>query len=256
MIPSASGSTDQTALFGGYSALVVGASGGIGREVARFLSARGAELRVHGRHAGRTEAVAAELCGCGGRATAVVCPIDPRQPIEQAVETLLGQQIPDIVVVSYGPFLEQPLYRTGAAQWRELYEANLMLPVLIGQRCLPTMVERGFGRVLVFGGSGTAQIRGYRSVAAYSAVKTALMSWVKSAAREVAGGNVGVTALCPGYVDTEYLDDAARARYARRLPEGRLWTPRQVASAAVAVLDPRSALFNGAVIAVDGATVG
>ncbi|TVQ38281.1 MAG: SDR family oxidoreductase [Spirochaetaceae bacterium] len=253
MSSASPGSHAQTAPFSGTTALVVGASGGIGRAVARELHRLGAEVRIHGRDRRRIEALVTELQRNGGRAHPVVQVLEPDAPLDAAVETVLAGDVPDIVVVSYGPFIEQQLLQTDGCEWRRLYEANVMLPVLLGQRCLPTMMQRGFGRMLVFGGTGTDQIRGYRTIGAYSAVKTALMSWVKSAAAEVAGRDVAVSAICPGYVETEYLDQAALARYSRRVAGGRLSTPQEVAYAAVTLLDPRSALMNGAVIALDGA---
>lgn len=259
-------SADPSRLFDGRVALIVGGSGGIGRAVADALAATGARLRLHGRNAQRLAAVAHQAHGSFPVET-VVCDLGSgghtSQNLEHSIGVMLEAGVPDILVVSYGPFLEASLLETDAEQWRALFEANVMLPVLLAQRCIPVMLQRGFGRVLVFGGTGTDRIAGFRTVAAYSAVKTALMSWVKSAARDVAsatqqGGrpNVAVNAICPGYVATEYLSPRTRERYARRIPGGRLSTPEEVASAALALLDPGSTILNGAILPIDGGTRG
>ncbi len=290
-------------LFDGRNALIVGASGGIGRAVARALADGGARLMLHGRDPARLARALADdperdlpdqslrpeshtgssvdppaAQGVSQPVETVICdlpfdavldegrgeagdsaaPSDASQRLQNVVDVMLKGGVPDILVVGYGPFLERSLLDTTAAQWRALFEANVMLPVMLAQRCLPVMQQRGFGRVLVFGGTGTDRIAGFRTVAAYSAVKTALMSWVKSAAREVGSAgqhaNLAVNAICPGYVATEYLSQTTRERYARRIPGGRLATPQQVATAALALLDPGSTLMNGVILPLDGGT--
>ena len=133
-----------------------------------------------------------------------------------------------------------------------------MLPVTIGRRALGPMVERGYGRLVVFGGTGTDRVSGYRMVAAYSAAKTALVSWVKSAARSVDRmgtrattqnpADVAVSAVCPGFVDTEYLRDSQRERY-RRLSGGRLQTPDQIAAQVMELIGAPGGRSNGRVVA-------
>ncbi|TVQ99531.1 MAG: SDR family oxidoreductase [Spirochaetaceae bacterium] len=247
------------------SALVVGGSGGIGAAVSRRLVAAGLTVRVHGRHPERTVRYAEELSRMGsGLAEAQVLDVGSRSgDAERAADALVGQEspapaIPDVIVIAMGPFLEKPFDQTTEDEWRALWETNLMLPVAIGRRVLGPMLERGFGRLVVFGGTGTDRVAGYRDVAAYSAAKTALVSWVKSAAQSVdrsayraRGQNppdVAVCAVCPGFVDTEYLTDAQRDRY-RRIAGGRLQTPEEVTAQVAELICAPAGRSNGRVVA-------
>ncbi len=254
------------------SALVVGGSGGIGAAVSRRLVTEGLTVRVHGRTPERTARCAEELCRIGpGRAEAQILAVGADSgDAERAAAALVGEgapapAVPDVIVIAMGPFLEKPFDQTTEGEWRALWETNLMLPVAIGRRVLGPMIQRGRGRLVVFGGTGTDRVAGYHDVAAYSAAKTALMSWVKSAARSVersvdrpdhrARGqnppNVAVSAVCPGFVDTEYLTEAQRERY-RRLSGGRLQTPDEVAAEVIDLISGPAGRSNGRVVAWQG----
>jgi NAD(P)-dependent dehydrogenase (short-subunit alcohol dehydrogenase family) len=116
------------------------------------------------------------------------------------------------------------------------------------------MIQRSWGRILLFGGTNTDTVRGYVTSSAYSAAKTALAVVAKSAARLGAGKGVTCNLLCPGLTDTEYLNAEARAYNRERSPGGRPLTAGDIAWAGLAVLE--NPAVNGAVIAVDqGVTV-
>ena len=247
------------------SALIVGGSGGIGAAVSRRLVMAGLTVRVHGRTPERTARYAEELCRIGpGRAEAQILEVGSRPgDAERAADALVGEgapapAVPDVVVIAMGPFLEKPFDQTTEDEWRALWETNLMLPVAIGRRVLGPMMERHIGRIVVFGGTGTDRVAGYREIAAYSAAKTALVSWMKSAARSVdrTGRHVttqnlpgvAVCAICPGFVDTEYLSGEQRERY-RRLAGGRLQSPDEVAAQVVELISAPRGRSNGRVVA-------
>jgi NAD(P)-dependent dehydrogenase (short-subunit alcohol dehydrogenase family) len=113
------------------------------------------------------------------------------------------------------------------------------------------MAERGWGRILLFGGTRTDAIRAFSSNAAYAAAKTGLAVLAKSLAVEGAGRGVGCVLVCPGLVDTEYLGDAERAALRALSPLGRLLTPCEVASAAVGLLAADPCVASGSVVNLD-----
>lgn len=231
-------------------AMVIGATGGIGRELVPALAKPGAELFVHGRADDeRMSSLLETIAGAGARGQKVIRAIHRAEDIESEVERLLPL---DVVVVSFGPIMQSSICDTQVDDWRAMAELNFVVPAAIISRCLATMKERNYGRILVFGGTGTDRIRGFSTIAAYSAAKTALGSVVKSAAREAAGYDICVNALCPGYVDTEYYSESDRNRARRRAPGGRMLEPSEVAEAAGFLLSPSNRSLTGAVIPLDG----
>lgn len=157
----------------------------------------------------------------------------------------------DICVVSYGPFLERPFAETSVEEWRRMYEMNAILPARVVAGLLPGMRERGFGRIVLFGGTGTDRVRGFREIAAYSSAKTALGVVVKSAALEVGPANVTVNGICPGMVETEYLDQRQRQLWARRMPTGSLVDPERIAEAVGFLVSPENRATNGVLLPID-----
>jgi NAD(P)-dependent dehydrogenase (short-subunit alcohol dehydrogenase family) len=232
------------------SALVVGGSGGIGRRVCLALAAAGAGLIIHGRTSEKLALLAGELA--------------PTVP-ELIEADLSGGLIPsrledaarcsDFLVLAYGPFVYKPLARTTYGDWRTLALDNLALPGYLVSVAAPAMAARGFGRILLFGGTRTETIRGFRMNAAYASAKTGLGVLARSVAAEYAGSNVACTVLCPGMVDTEYLDPVHRDRFAKLAPGGKLTAPDRLASFAVDLLLGDMALINGSIINADDGLV-
>ncbi len=234
--------------FAGRQALVIGGSGGIGAAISLRLAALGAAVTVHGAHSReRLDRTVGAIIAAGGKADGILLPLQ-----EGASALLLLEQVPkpDLLIYAWGPFSRRPLPEYTVADWEFLTLANLTLPGIVVSAAMRDMMERAWGRILLFGGTNTDSIRGFTSSTAYSAAKTALAVLAKSAART--GGPRGVTCnvLCPGFVDTEYLDSAARAYARQRAPGGVLLAPDAVAEAAVGLL--ANGDINGAILPVDG----
>lgn len=231
-------------------ALVIGATGGIGRRIAPTLSQPGTELFVHGRADDeRMSSLLEEIAAAGATGQKVIRTIHRAEDIESEVKRLLPL---DVLVLSFGPIMQAPICEMQTEDWRTMAELNFVVPSAVISRCIPTMKERNFGRILVFGGTGTDRIRGFSTIAAYSAAKTALGSVVKSAARQVAGYDICVNALCPGYVDTEYYNESDRKQARRHAPGGRMVEPTEVAETAGFLLSRGNRSLTGAVIPMDG----
>ncbi|MDR1389976.1 MAG: SDR family NAD(P)-dependent oxidoreductase [Treponema sp.] len=244
---------DREAVFEGRSALVVGGSGGIGRAVAVGLAERGARVCIHGGHsAGRLERTLAELRKAeapDSAASGFLYNIEASSP-EEAAQFILAKmdQTPDILVLAWGPFARNAsLAETTAKEWRFMTEFNLIFPEVLVSLAIRDMLRRGWGRILLFGGTKTSEISGFSTTVAYSAAKTALGVLVKSAARASCWG-VTCNLICPGLVDTEYSTSAERL-YNSRSPGGAL-DCGAVARAALAVLENEA--VNGSLIPVDG----
>jgi len=235
----------------GRRALVVGGSGGLGRAACAALARRGAALVVQGGSSReRLEAALAEARAAGAPEAQGFL-----QRIERPADILgrlgsLGRI--DVLAVAFGPFLQAPLADTAAADWERLALLNLALPGALCSALLPAMAARGWGRILLFGGTRTDAIRSYRTNAAYAAAKTGLGVLAKSLAVEGAASNVACLVACPGLVDTEYLGEDRREALRALAPGGRLLAPVWVAEAAVGLLSADPCAASGAVLSLDG----
>jgi NAD(P)-dependent dehydrogenase (short-subunit alcohol dehydrogenase family) len=238
----------------GRRALVLGGSGGIGRAMALELGARGAHVIVHGGSSRqRLDSVLAELAALGAEAEGFLHPlVGETGAIAGLVEALLRLGDIDILVLAFGPFIQRSIAATSVRDWESLALLDLALPGALSSALLPLMAARGWGRILLFGGTRTDAIRAYSSNAAYAAAKTGLAVLAKSLAAEGASSGVACILACPGFVETEYLDEAQAAALASRAPRGRLSSPAQIAALLVPLLAADPCLASGAVISLDG----
>ncbi len=252
----------------GRRALVVGGSGGIGAALAAALAARGADLVIHGGSSAQRLARALESArGAAARARAVAAQVSAMDspapasiegfllPLERPAEFLgrLPELGPiDLLAVAFGPFVQKPLAATTLADWERLALLDLALPGALASALLPSMCERGYGRVILFGGTRTDAIRAYATNAAYAAAKTGLAVLAKSLAAEGAERNVAAFLLCPGFVDTEYLSEGLRAELRGKAPRGRLVRPEEIGSFAADLAAADPCVASGALITLDG----
>jgi NAD(P)-dependent dehydrogenase (short-subunit alcohol dehydrogenase family) len=226
-------------------ALVVGGSGGIGRAVSRQLLALGNDVVATGAHREKLESLAAEVAEEPGSFLGVQ--ITATQPGE-FLSALPEELEPDILVCAYGPVLYKPVGQTTLQEWSVLTGMNLVLPGALVTRYLPGMLDRGFGRILLFGVAGSDQVRGYREIGAYAAAKTGLSVLVSSLAEEMADTGVAVSALLPTYVDTEYLSDDECRRYRGRIGNNRLEKPDEIAETACYLISAKDSRHNGKIV--------
>lgn len=243
--------------------LVTGAGRGIGSVVAHRLSAAGHRVALTARTRDDLTAVAAALPG-----PSLVRPADVTDPA--AVEDVFGAVEREwgpveVLVVNAGAAMSAPLARTTDEDWQRMLDLNLTAPFRCLRRAVPTMAERGWGRIVVV--ASVAAKHGSPYISAYAASKHGVLGLVRSAAAELAGTGVTVNAVCPGYVDTPMTDrsvaniaartgrgeDDARRMLAGQQPIGRLIDPAEVAD--VVEMCVRSAGITGQGINVDGGAV-
>jgi 3-oxoacyl-[acyl-carrier protein] reductase len=234
-------------VFSGRKALVIGGSGGIGKAVALGLAERGARLTVHGGNSReRLEDTLGAVRALGGEAEGFLCPAD----VPGSAERILARSPdPDILVCAWGPFKRGALETLDGTFWETMAAGNLIFPGTIVSLALCGMIERKWGRILLFGGTNTDTIRGFTSTAAYSAAKTALGVIAKSAARTAGKQGITCNVICPGLTDTEYSGEEARAYNRERSPLGKALNTAEIALGALRILE--SPAINGAVIPVD-----
>ena len=141
------------------------------------------------------------------------------------------------------------IHKTSFEDWASIVYWNYTFPGQLISLALDSMMRKGFGRILVFGGTRTYSINGYRTNAAYGGAKTALCSLVKSAALEYSKYGITCNAILPGFVETEYLSDGLKKSLAEKMPQGKLIEGKAIADSALFLLKNKSA--NGVLLNVD-----
>jgi len=234
-------------IFSGKKALVVGGTGGIGRAVALGLAERGAQVTVHGGSSlKRLDDTVAALRAMGGEGDGFLLSIDGPEAAEQILSHCAN---PDILTCAWGPFKQGSLENLDREFWQKITENNLIFPGILVSLVISGMIERNWGRILLFGGTNTDNIRGFTTTAAYSAAKTALGVIAKSVVKIAGSRGVTCNVVCPGLTDTEYTPEEQRCYNREKSPGNRPLKPEQVAQAALAILENPG--FNGVVAPVD-----
>ncbi len=249
----------------GKVAFVTGSTRGIGLAIAEALHGAGARVAVVGRDAGRAQQVASRL---GDRTTGVACDVAVEEQVTAAVsaaEAALGPI--DILVNNAGLAHRAPWPEASSQDWRFIMTLNVESLFWLFQRLVPSMIERGWGRVINV--ASVAGKTGAPYVAAYTASKHGVLGLTRSVASEVARTGVTVNAVCPGYVDTDMTTRAVeniQARTGRSAgealeaiqrmsPQQRLVTPEEVAALALLLASHEGRGITGQAINVDGGTV-
>ena len=240
-------SRKSVAVFSGKKALVVGGTGGIGREVALLLAENGAELTIHGgSSAEKLNTIIETINNNGGRADGFLLPIES----PGSAEKILALSPPvDILVCAWGPFKRAKLEAHDIESWQNMVEGNLIFPGILTSKVIKGMMDRNWGRILLFGGTNTDTIRGFTTTTAYSAAKSALGVIAKSVAKTAGSHSVTCNVLCPGLTDTEYTSEELRQYYREKSPGGLALNAKEIAMAALAVLT--NPCVNGAVVPAD-----
>ncbi|SAL44382.1 3-oxoacyl-[acyl-carrier-protein] reductase [Caballeronia arvi] len=244
-------------------AVVTGGGSGIGAACAVALAQAGARITLMGRDIVRLEAQRDAMRSHGD----VAC-ISVDVTNESAVEEAFKRAGPvDILVNNAGHAQAAPFTHTDAALWQRMLDVNLTGVFLCTRAALPSMIERGHGRVVNV--ASTAGQIGYAYVAAYCAAKHGVIGLTRALALEVATKGITVNAVCPGYTETELLRESldqimtktsrseqdARDALVRSNPQRRFVQPEEVANAVLWLCAPGSGSMNGQSISVSGGEV-
>ena len=235
----------------GRTALVTGASGGIGAAIARTLHGLGAAVALSGTREANLAALAAEL---GDRAH--VCPADLSDPkaadaLIAAAESALGRI--DILVNNAGLTRDGLVLRMSDEAWASVMDVDLAAPFRLSRAVMKGMMRRRSGRIINIG--SIVGSTGNPGQVNYAAAKAGLIGMTKSMAQEVASRNITVNLVAPGFIETamtDALNEAQRASLAEKIPLGRLGKPEDIAAAVAYLASDAAAWVTGAVLHVNG----
>jgi 3-oxoacyl-[acyl-carrier protein] reductase len=235
----------------GRSALVTGASGGLGGAIARALHGQGAKVALSGTRREALETLAAEL-GEG----AIVLPADlgdakAVEALAPAAEAALGAI--DILVNNAGVTRDNLFLRMKDEEWEQVLAVNLTAAFRLARACLKGMMRRRHGRII--GITSVVGVIGNPGQGNYVAAKAGLIGMSKALAAEVASRDITVNCVAPGFIKspmTDALNDKQRETILSRVPMGRLGEGADVAAAVVYLASAEAAYVTGQTLHVNG----
>lgn len=250
------------------TALVLGASGGLGGAIASALGREGARVALAGRNVEALERAAASVEAGSGKALVLPFDLADLGAIDGAVgkvEAALGPV--DILVNNTGGPPPTPAAGQPIELWEKNFRAMVLSVIAVTDRILPGMRARRFGRIITVTSSGT--IAPIPNLAISNTLRVALTGWSKTLAREVAKDGITVNTLVPGRIATErvaFLDEAAakregigldevRARARAAIPAGRYGRPEEFGDTACFLASDQASFITGSMIRVDGGQI-
>lgn len=243
----------------GKTALVTGASRGIGRAVAFELAARGAQVAVHYRkEKGAAEETLAQLCG-EGHAVIRADAGDPSAALELIDGTVRAVGGLDILVNNAGVWVEHKLAEVSFDEWKDAWDrtlaVNLLGPAHIMYWAARHMIKHGGGRIINISSRGA--FRGEPDGPAYGASKAGLNSLSQSMAKALAPHNIYVHVVAPGFIKTDMAAPFIAAQgdeLRNQSPLGRVGRPEEVAAAVALLASERADYMTGGIVDVNGAS--
>lgn len=241
----------------GKTAIVTGASKGIGRSIAEHLALAGARVVISSRKIGPCEEVAEAINKNGGTAIAVACNIGHKEQVEALVAEGRKTFGPIDIFVSnaaVNPYYG-PLPDITDEAYHKIMDSNVLSNIWIGKLILPDMIEQGGGSYIIV--SSVGSLYSSATIGAYTISKAADNALVRNLALEWGKHNIRVNALLPGLVKTDMArvlwdNEPARQRIRERFPIPRVGLPEDLGPAAVFMASKAGAWMTGQTIVVDG----
>jgi 3-oxoacyl-[acyl-carrier protein] reductase len=235
----------------GKTALVTGATGGIGEAIARALHSQGATVAISGTRQERLDVLAADL---GSRVHVFRCDLADKDAIEKLVpDAEAAMERVDIVVNNAGATRDNIFVRLKDEDWDELIAVNLTAAFRIARAAARGMMRRRAGRIISM--TSVVAVTGNAGQGNYAAAKAGMIGMSKALAQEVASRGVTVNCIAPGFIETAMTDsltDKQRELLLTRVPAGRLGKPHDVAALAVYLASDEANYVTGQTFHVNG----
>ncbi|PKQ09554.1 MAG: 3-oxoacyl-[acyl-carrier-protein] reductase [Alphaproteobacteria bacterium HGW-Alphaproteobacteria-12] len=235
----------------GKSALVTGASGGIGSDIARALHAQGACVALSGTRKEALDALASDL---GDRTHVLPCNLSDSAAVDalpKQAEEAMGSL--DILVNNAGLTRDNLFMRMKDEEWDEVIRVNLTAAFRLSRGVLRGMMKRRWGRII--GITSVVGVTGNPGQANYAASKAGMIGMTKSLAQEVASRNITANCIAPGFIRsamTDALTEDQQSRILATIPAGRLGQATEIAAAAVFLASEEAAYVTGQTLHVNG----
>jgi 3-oxoacyl-[acyl-carrier protein] reductase len=233
------------------TALVTGATGGIGEAIARALHSRGAAVVISGTRAERLESLAADLGDkCFVAAANLSEPDAPDALVKAATEAAGGV---DILVNNAGLTRDNLAMRMKDEEWQQVIDVNLSASFRLSRAVLRGMMKSRWGRIVTI--TSVVGATGNPGQANYAASKAGLTGMSKALAQEVASRGVTVNCIAPGFIETpmtDVLSDDQKSTLLDRIPSGRLGLPDDVAASVAYLASEEASYVTGQTLHVNG----
>jgi 3-oxoacyl-[acyl-carrier protein] reductase len=235
----------------GKTALITGATGGIGAAIARVLHAHGATVAVSGTRANVLEELRASL---GERVHVLACNLSDPADVEKlvpAAEAVMGGV--DILVNNAGITRDGLAMRMKDEDWQAVIDVNLTAGFRLARAAMRGMMKKRWGRIVNI--ASVVGVTGNAGQANYVASKAGVIGLTKTLAQELASRNVTVNAIAPGFIATpmtDILNEKQKEAILARVPAGRLGTPEDIAAATLYLASEEAAYVTGQTLHVNG----
>jgi len=236
----------------GKTALITGASGGMGGAIAKALHGQGAKVVLSGTRVEALEALKAALGGKAFIAQANLSDIASVEALPKAAEEAAGSPIA-ILVNNAGITKDNLLMRMKDDEWDQVIAVNLTAAFRLSRAVLRGMMKKRWGRIIQIG--SVVGATGNPGQGNYAAAKAGLVGMTKSLAAEIASRNITVNAVAPGFIQTamtEVLTDQQKEMISQRIPAGRMGMPQEIAAAVAYLASEEAAYVTGETIHING----
>lgn len=247
----------------GKRALVCGASGGIGREIAKLFAAEGAEVIALARREAQLASLQEEVASTGGKLSIVVGDLEQRDAVCAKLESHLSEGPVHILINNTGGPKGGPILKAGEDEFAAAFGRHVLAAHRLSQLLVPGMQSVGYGRIINI--VSTSVYEPIPNLGVSNTIRGAMASWAKSLSRELPAG-LTINNVLPGFTDTDRLGQLRQGRasssgvseqavldaWIAQVPEGRLAKPEETAQAVLFLASPAAAYIRGVSLPVDG----
>lgn len=233
------------------SALVTGATGGIGASIAKALHAQGATVAISGRNIEKLNALASEL---GERVHVLAADLSSDEAVADLVkraDEAMGKI--DILVNNAGLTRDNLSMRMKDDEWQDVLDVNLTAPFKLAKTVQRGMMKRRYGRIVNI--ASIVGVTGNPGQCNYVASKAGMIGWSKAMAQEIASRGITINCVAPGFIATamtDALDDGQKDTINAKIPAGRMGTAEEIASAVVFLASSEAGYVTGSTTHVNG----